>query len=161
MTQQTVLQHQAYQPFPRLGTPFINSDGTLAFPWYRLLISMWNKLGQSTSQVANAVYLQLSGANTLTAYEAATGKEIAIVSTSSAVGGPAQVIVAGASPFNYKAQVNGTLVVFGARVDLSRDAATFYPVSLVGGPIPLLLGDIAQLTWFSAVAPTVTWLPSA
>lgn len=160
--QATSLRHQTFQPFPRLGTPLANEDGTVSIPWYRFLISLWNKLGQGTSQAANAVYLALTGANTITAYESATGNEIAVLATSSAVGGPAVPVPVGASPFTYTALVSGTLVVFGARVDLSRDnGVTFYPASLVGGPIPLVLHDVAKLSWFSAAAPTVTWLPSS
>jgi hypothetical protein len=77
-------------------------------------------------------------------------------------GGSAQPQVVGASPFIFTALVNGFLVVFAAKVEVSRDGGgTYYQVTLNGGAIPLNQNDKVRVTWFEAQAPTVTFFPNA
>lgn len=42
------------QGFPQINTPFLGASGTLTQPWYRLLMTLWNRTGGavSTSSVA-------------------------------------------------------------------------------------------------------------
>ena len=60
----------------------------------------------------------------------------------------------------YTAAVSGILLVFGARVDISRDGITWYPVTLQGGQITLQRADSAKITWYSAAAPQLTFFPA-
>lgn len=46
-------RHQGQQPMPQLGTPLVDpSDGTIARPWYRFLVSLFNRTGISPGGVA-------------------------------------------------------------------------------------------------------------
>lgn len=157
--------------FPKLDSPMVSPGGALTLVWQRFMLSMWSKLGGNASQASTAVFLSTSaapssgstssGSAAIAAYNSSTGALIGTISTTG-TGGPAQVISPTASGFTYTAPGEGSLLVLGARVDVSRDGGTtFYPVTLTGGAVPLLTGDVAKLTWFSAQAPTVTWLPNA
>jgi hypothetical protein len=71
------------------------------------------------------------------------------------------VITAGSSPFLFTPSFQGTLVVFGAEVELSRDSGTtWYKVTLNGGAIPLLVKDEVRITWYGSSSPIVTFFPS-
>ena len=148
------------QPFPRLNTPLVNDDGTPSFGWYRLLISLWQKLGGNASNTAAAVYLQTDSSGNVDAYAGATGKLLGIVPLGDVVGGPVQPVAPTVSGMTYKAAVSGILIVFGARVDVSRDGLNYYPCSLTGGQITLQRNDIAKITWFSAAPPQLSFFPS-
>lgn len=77
-----------------------------------------------------------------------------------APGASAVVEAPGVSPFTFVAPSAGTLVVSSGQVQVSRNnGGTYYVASLTGGPVALLASDQVIVTWYSAVAPTVTWLP--
>lgn len=155
----------SYQAFPQLGTPFIDEFGQVSKPWYMLLVSMFAKLGGSQSTIANSAFIQQqptgSGAP-LGVYAGGTGAQIGVVQLTDLPGGAAVPLAPAASPFIYTALAQGTLIVFSAKVEISRDTgANWLPVSLNGGAIPLLKNDQIRLTWFSADPPEVTFLPSS
>jgi hypothetical protein len=72
-TMQTTLNTQA---MPQIGTEFVDESLRITIPWYRLLISMWQRTG---SQVVGTMiyYLQLVG-TTLEAVNSITGDVIVI-----------------------------------------------------------------------------------
>lgn len=159
------VEHQSFQPFPQLGTPFVDSDGHLDHAWYRLLISMWNKLGKTLSQAANAVFIQQTATDAgapLSVFSSVDGSFIGEIFLQDQKGAPAVPVDVGLiSPFVFSAAASGgTLIVFGAQVEMSRDlGVTWYLATLQGGPIPLLLGDSARLTWFGPTAPPTVFFP--
>lgn len=153
------------QGFPQMETPMTDANGRVTRPWYRFLISMWQKTGQGTSQGSTAAYLQLSPGPTglpVQVINATTGTVIGTVAFGSSSGGPAQPQAIAGSPFIFTAGANGTLVIFGAEAELSRDhGVTYYPATLNGGALPMLLGDVIRVTWFNpASPPQITFLPS-
>ena len=73
---------------------------------------------------------------------------------------PASSIAVGASPFEYEADVSGTVLVDGGTVTeiaISR-AGSSYVTGAIAGPIPVMRGDAVQVT--HAGAPTMTFLPT-
>ena len=72
-------QQYGYQAFPKLDSQIIDANGRLTEPWYRLLISLWQKQGGSKTQQALAQVLQAgTGAGNIPngsvmAYEANSG----------------------------------------------------------------------------------------
>ena len=149
------------QPFPRLNYEFVDEQRKLAIPWYKLLITLWQRSGGSFIPTSGSVILQ----NTLggiQAVDATSGTILGYVNLTAAVGGPAQPQVLGASPFTFVAVGPGTVVVYGGEVEVSRNAGvTWYSVTLNGGSVPLLLGDRIRVTWFDpANPPVVTFFPS-
>lgn len=52
-------QSDLNQGFPQLQLPMVNSGGFLTIPWYRLLVTLWNRTGGASSQ--NAVAGTYSG----------------------------------------------------------------------------------------------------
>lgn len=65
------------------------------------------------------------------------------------------------TPFVFSAQIAGSLQIDQGKVEVSRDSGvTYYPVSLLGGTVPVLFGDKVRLTWFSTVTPTVVFFPA-
>lgn len=157
--------HQVAQPIPRLGTPLVNSDGTPSIPWYRFLITLWQRAGSGNQNIdtQTAVVLQDNGDGTFEAYNAVTGADLGTLSPSSAGGGPAQPQTVGASPWTFTASVvGGFLVVYAAQVELSRDSGvTWYTVTLNGGAVPMAKNDRARLTWYTTQAPTATFFPDS
>lgn len=147
------------QGFPRLDTPLVNADGSISIPWYRLLVQLYRQ-GGGSAPINQSVVLQLVGGD-INAYDT-EGNFIATLQTADSPGGAAQVLSPVVSPFYYTASVSGTLLAFGCRLELSRDSgANWQVVSLTGGALPMLTEDEARMSWFSAVAPSVVWLPAS
>ena len=67
---QTSLTHQAYQDFPKLDAPIVDSQGFLTFAWYRLIIRMWHACGLSQTAWDSTSYLTASSVatNSVTVY---------------------------------------------------------------------------------------------
>ena len=154
------------QGYPELDSRIANPDFTITRTWAGLLRQLWLRTGGSfnyvvTATVQGLLWLIESGTSVL----ALVGGQLnagqtAVVVTTPVAGGTAQALAPAGSPWPYVAAFQGTLLACGARVDLSRDnGVTYFPVTLTGGAVPMLTGDIAKLTWYSAVAPTVTFLP--
>jgi hypothetical protein len=140
------------QPFPDLGAEFVDENRFLARPWYRLLISLWKRTGGGFLNSSNSVYIgqaPVGSGAPLAAYDSNTGKLIGMLFLNLI-----------SNPFTFTAGGDGTLIVFGGKTEISRDlGATFYPTSLVGGAIPVLIKDKIRITWFGAVAPQTVFLP--
>lgn len=154
--------HQAFQPFPKLFTEFVTEDRRLAPAWYRLLITMWNKLGATNTTVAGAAVLVQApgGGSPISVLDAVTGAFLGTLATTGGVPGPAVPQVLVASPWVFVAPTTGTLVVDGGQVEISRNAgATYYPVGLVGGALPCQPNDRVRVTWYGAVPPPTVFLP--
>jgi len=119
---------QDLQAFPRLDSPLVDLEtGYLTPPWYRFLISLWQKLGGSQSVTQNFAWLRQSG-QTVSAINARTGAVIGSGSLAfSHITGLAQVSVAiGTSPVTLTMNANGTLIVAGgAQVEISRPPGAF------------------------------------
>jgi hypothetical protein len=151
------------QPFPDLGAEFVDENRFLARPWYRLLISLWKRTGGGFLNSSNSVYIgqaPVGSGAPLAAYDSNTGKLIGMLYLKNVAGAPAIVLNLISNPFTFTAGGDGTLIVFGGKTEISRDlGATFYPTSLVGGAIPVLIKDKIRITWFGAVAPQTVFLP--
>lgn len=153
-----------FQPFPKLDARLTNEDGTISLAWYRLLISLWNRTGSNKIIDPRAVVLQLDPDGIVELIDSTTGEVLGtVVTTAAFAGGPARRQVVGASPFVFVADGPGTVVVFAAQAELSRDGgATWFKVTLQGGAVPVLIGDRVRVTWYGAGAdnlPEVTFFP--
>ena len=126
---------QNFQAMPKLDARIANVDGTITIPWYRLLITLWNKTG---------------GANVPT-----TGVGL----FSSSIGGTEILQVLAASPFTFVAPVVGFLTAAGGKIELSR-SGPWREVSITGGSFWLQAGDSARVTWFGDAPPEVIWWPT-
>lgn len=148
------------QPFPRLVSEFVNPDRTLSYPWYRLLITLWQRTGGSVVSTTGSAFLNLVG-SLLDAYRSSDGTRIGTVQMDNSAGGPAAVQVLGASPFIFTAPICGTLLVESGQIEFSRDSgANWYVFGLAGGATHLMAGDQVRVTWYN-VAPKVVWMPGA
>lgn len=159
-SQEATLTHQAYQAFPKLSSPIVNEDGTLALPWYRLFISLWQRTGAGSQQTnTSAVLVEASPQKApIAVVDAMTGKVFGELRFSGGGGRPVQEQIVAASPFEYSALADGTLVVDSGQVELSRDGVKFYTCGLAGGALPMLAGDRARVTFYHQ-APTVAFFP--
>lgn len=157
--------HQQSQAFPRLNSPFLNEDLTLAQPWYRLLITLWQRGGNARLPGNRAAYLSQSGVNggpPILVYDALTNVLLGELSLGNKAGGAPQPQVLAGSPFIFVAGKDGFLDVFAGAVDISRDAGvTWYQLSLQGGAFPVKLSDRVRVTWYGAAAPIVTFFPNS
>jgi len=152
------MSNVSQQPFPRLGTAFVDEQRMLAKPWYRLLITLWQRTGANLPIGGTVILNNTPGG--IQALDAGTGALLGYVPLTAAVGGPPVVLAPAVSPFGYQATAPGTLVVTGAQVELRR-GAIYYIVSPAGGAIPMLINDIVRLTWYNpAQLPTATFFPS-
>lgn len=149
---------------PNPFVPMVNADGTPQQVWFRFLNNLWNKLGKGFSTNGDAVFLASAsgGGLPVTMYDAVTGQVLGQVETTPVNPGPAEPQVLVVSPFEYVAVKVGTLIVFSGEVEISRDSGlTWYKVGLSGGALPLLVTDLARVSWFGPVVPEVTFLPSS
>jgi hypothetical protein len=149
------------QPFPRLSSEFVEPNRLISIPWHKLLITLWQRTGGSIVPASGSVSLYNTGSG-IQAIDNASGTVLGFVYLASASGGPAVNVPATGTGQVYQAAVPGTLVVFGAKVELSRDGgANYFSVTLQGGALPMLVNDKARMTWFNpATPPIMTWFPS-
>jgi hypothetical protein len=153
-------QHQNYGSFPRLGVKFVDSDGNISIPWYRLLVNMWTALGKSASQTPMVVFLQQTAAG-IQAFASATGALLGTLAVTPAQGGPAVPLAPGVSPWVYPVPGAGVLVAFACQIEFSRDGGvTWFPVTLTGGAVACQPKDQVRLTWFQGPVPQATWFPN-
>lgn len=150
------------QGIPRLDTPMVREgSGAVAIPWHQFFIELWQRTGGEFVPVGDQVALQLnSTSNQIEAVDTVTGVIIGVVLVSTNDGVAAVPIPLTGSPQVYIASVAGTLVVFAAQTELSRNGgATWFTVSATGGALPLLAGDRARVTW--GAPPVITFFPSS
>jgi len=148
------------QPFPRLDTPFVESNGLLSIPWYKLLVALWQNGGGGNVPTAQAVYFLINGSGGVDVFDSLNNTYIGTIFLVGQAGQPAVAEAPGASPYLFAALTSGHLAISGAKIELSRDAgATWFPVSLTGAAVPVLNGDAVRATWYGSTAPTVTWFP--
>ena len=146
--------------FPRLDTPFVDEARLLEIPWYQLLVNIWQNAGGAQAQTGSAVYFLISQSGSIDVYSASSQEYLGTLVLAGGAGQPALPIDPGVSPFTYTALLQGTMVVFGAEVELSRDnGAHWYKVTLTGGAVPMMVGDQIRVTWTGADPPEVTWFP--
>lgn len=154
--------HQSFLGFPRLNTPFVNEDRTVALVWGRFLDGLYLRAGGSNLANPNTVYISQAPVGVgapLAVYNALDGTLIGILYLQNTGGGPAMVEIPGLSPFGLVTALDGTLIVSSGKVEISRDAgATWFVSSLVGGALPMLKNDHARVSWTQAV-PQITFLP--
>lgn len=154
--------HQDFQGFPQLDTPAIDlATGAWTPPWYRVLISLWQKLGGSKSSLPASTFLQQAGTSVV-AFNALDGSQIGSgpLAFGKVNGLAMETLLVGASPATLVATSSGTLVISGGgQVEISRPPGPFILASLVGGVLPVIGGDSVRLTYFSGPAPTAHFFP--
>lgn len=150
------------QPMPKLGIRFVNEDGTIAFAWYRLLITLWQRTGNGPggADTPNVVYLS-EDAGGIGAYLVDDNTFLGYLATSVIVPGAAVAQVLVTSPFVFTAGGPGTLTAFGGGVELSRNGGgTYYQVGLQGGAIPVQTNDKIRVSWTGASPPETIFFPN-
>lgn len=151
---------QPFQGFPRLDTPFVEpTSGYIVRPWQRFLLSLWVKSGGSSSSLPGSYYLNVTSDGAIGVYQSLTGELVGVLQPINPK--PPQTLTLGSSPFVWTPTASGTLVVYGAEVEIKRGASAYAPIGLVGGAIPMLQGDSVRITWTSTSPPTATWLASS
>lgn len=144
---------------PLQDYPLTQND-RVTLSWSRFFTMLAALVGGSVVPVGNPVVIRLIGADRLGAYDAVTGELLGTIPLENQPGGTPQPVAITGSPQTYTAASDGTLVVFAAMVELSRDGATWFKVTLQGGAVPMKVGDRARVTWYSADAPEITWFPT-
>lgn len=51
------IEHQAFQAFPKLDSPMVDSEGRVNFAWYRLFVRMWQALGLNFTSWLGTAFL--------------------------------------------------------------------------------------------------------
>ena len=146
---------------PLQDYPLTQND-RVTLSWSRFFTQLASLVGGSSTPIADPVVIRLIAPNQLAAYDATTGELLGTIPLENQPGGVPQIVAITGSPQVYKAVSDGTLVVFSAALELSRDSgATWYQVTLQGGALPLKTGDWARATWYnSATPPKITWFPT-
>lgn len=143
---------------PKLDTQFVKSDGTLALPWYRIIVQLFRLSGASDVALSDGVYLIQSSPQHIDAYSTADNSYIATLALRN-IPGPAPVPLtpSGVSPLEYAPETDGVLQVYGGKVELQRSAGGggWLTVSLTGGSFSMLVGDSARVSWTGATPPDV------
>ncbi len=157
----TPTDHQGFVGFPQLGTPFVQADGRIAIPWYKLLVALWQRSGGGNTPVQNSTYVAPIGGGNFAVFNSVTGDNLGTITTVAPTGAPVQVQAVGVSPYVFTSAGIGTLVVESGQVEISRDAGvTWFVLSLAGASVPVLVGDKVRVTYYN-VAPKVTFLPTS
>lgn len=71
-----------YQGFPKLDAPIIDENGFISIPWYRLLMTLWQKSGGSFTQLPNSQVLEVAPDGSTMIVNSATGETSGSVITS-------------------------------------------------------------------------------
>lgn len=154
-------QHQKYQPFPKLDSAIADPNGQISIPWYRLLITLWNRAGGAVpaNLLSATAYVSLVG-TLIDVFRNSDGAKLGTVQLDVSTGGVAVAQTVGASPWTFTAPKCGTLVVDSGQVELARGLGSFWTVGLAGGAIPVMAADRVRITYYRTT-PTVAFLPCA
>lgn len=140
---------------PLQGTPAVNPDGTWSIPWYRVIVQFFRLQGNSQVALAEGVYLKEISAHRVDAFSTADDSLIGTLALKNIPGPTPTPEPPGAPGFTFTPAIDGTLTVFGGRVEMERDAGGFSVLSLCGGSFPMLVNDTARISWFTGVPPEV------
>lgn len=146
---------------PPLKDQPLTQNDRVTLAWSRFFDQLYLLAGGSSVPVSSPVVIRQIGGGFLGAFDAISGDQIGVIPLVNQPGGLTQVVVITGSPQVYHAVSDGTLVVFGAAVELSRDGGVaWFQVTLQGGAIPMKAQDRARMTWYSVDPPTITWFPT-
>jgi len=152
--------------FPQVTAPLVEPEtGLIVFVWYAFLRQLWLRVGGAvgnilTGALAGVVPLLTIGQSVVALVAGELQKDGNVRVNTPVEGDAPQIVALGNSPFVFHTVFQGTLVVFGGEVELSRDTGTtWYKVGLAGGAVPVLVGDEIRITWYSPVPPPVTFFP--
>lgn len=152
--------HQQFSGLPNFNTPVIDPlTGVFSHPWLYFFSLLWQRLGGTSLPLSGAYYVGSSG-GVPSLFSVLTKKVIGPVSSGTVVPDAQTTIAIGASPVTLVAAGTGNIVVSGGgQVELSRPPGAFVTVGVSGGIVPVVKGDQVRVTWFSTVAPTVSFFP--
>lgn len=139
---------------------FTNDDGTLTNEAYRSLTEIINRTGGVTGAGGGAG----GGGDTLApsdsySIEAPSISEMVLQPIPDRAMTAPEAVIAGASPFTYRAGRDGYFIVTGGTVtrqEYGRGTA-FTDVGLLNSMLSILAGDAIRVTY--ADAPTITFIP--
>ena len=144
--------------FPQLGADFVDDEKKITFPWYRLLIALWQLAGGSQIPIFQAVFFKQISQGVINAYDTSLGGLIGTLRLKNQPGATEVLQTLVASPFIFSAPGDGFFTAFSCEIELARSSG-FYKVSLNGGAVPMTKDDQVRLTWLGPT-PVAVWWPS-
>lgn len=144
--------------FPQLDSHFVDESRNILYPWYRLLVALWQLTGSGLIPISQAVFLKQIHPQQIQVFDTSPGGVVGFIRLKNQPGATAVQQTLVTSPFNFVAPGDGTLAAFSCEMDLTRGAIT-QKLTLTGGAVPLMSGDSVKLSW-TGVLPTATWFPS-
>ncbi len=158
----SITSHQGFQPFPKLESPFVDSNGRIAKPWHRFLQTLWQRTGSGSVSTANAITLSKNPTTGFIDVIDATGTVLGQLSFGNTQGGAAQPQTLTTSPFVFTFPSTGRLGIDSGLVEISRNnGSTWQTVSRVGGLISLTISDKVRVTWYGGTIPGVVFYPGS
>lgn len=147
------------QGFPQLDSHFVDEERMILYPWYRLLVALWQlSTGSGQIPVYQAVFFKQISPGEIEAFDTSEGGLIGTLRLKDFPGAVEEPQTVGSSPFNFTAPGDGTFVASSCKIELSR-AGGFYLVSLTGGAVPMMRNDVVRLSW-NGPDPVAVWFPA-
>jgi hypothetical protein len=143
--------------FPQLDSHFVDEERNILYPWYRLLVALWQFTGSGTIPIFQYVFFKLISPGNIEAFDTTPGGVVGVLKLKDQAGAPEQVLAAAATPFYFNAPGDGFLTAASGMIRLKR-TSIFYKVSLVGGAFPLTKNDVVEVSW-TGDPPEVVWWP--
>lgn len=145
---------------PTINNPFVDDNRLITQAWFRLILSMWKKLGSGQSAVGSAYLVVNTVTGLVDVYSSVTNLKLGAIQYQPTAGGVPVPVPTAISPLVYTALALGNLLVSSGMVEISRVAGTFSQLSLVGGYFFLEPGDSLRISWYDvANPPKVIWFP--
>lgn len=167
----TPVTHQTFQPMPKLDSPMVNEDGTVALPWYYFFVRIWQAIGGGNLSFQNIGILQSAGGSAPIQVLSPGGNLVATFQSGAfnpqetylqiaSPGQTEQQLTPGANPFYYTASQSGTILVDGNSLTLrvTRSNGLYYRAALNVGNIHLRKNDQVSVAWVGN-APNIIWYP--
>lgn len=147
------------QNFPQLGTDFVDVDRRITYPWYRLIVALWQiSTGSGVIPVLQAVFFREVSSGVIDAYNTSSAGLIGTLKLENQPGAPEEPQTLTVSPFVFTAPGDGYFVASSCKLEISRSGG-FYLVGLTGGAVPMLRDDVIRVSWIGANLPVATWFP--
>lgn len=144
--------------FPQLDSHFVDEERNILYPWYRLLVALWQLTGSGLVPIFQAVFFKQISPQEIEVFATSPNSTVGFMRLKDQPGASAVALTPVVSPFLFTAPGDGTFVAFSCEIDLSRGVTTA-KVSLTGGAVPMMKDDVVTLTWLGP-APAGTWFPS-
>lgn len=144
--------------FPQLDSHFVDEERNILYPWYRLLVALWQLSGSGQIPIFEAVYLKQVSPGVIEVYDTSTKGIVGVLRLKDQPGAAPEAQTLITSPFLFTSPGDGFFVAFSCQMEIQRGGG-FHKITLTGGSTPMMKDDVVRLSWTGPI-PEATWFPA-